>query len=87
MGNWGNDTIIAGPGRDTVRGDNSRIGAFGNDLIDVRDGEVDQVDCGVGRDTVIADRRDIVSTNCEVIRQVLRCDSAATVQAGDELGA
>jgi Ca2+-binding RTX toxin-like protein len=69
VGNWGNDRIVGGPGRDTIRGDNSEIGAFGNDLIDVRDGEVDQVDCGVGRDTVIADRRDIVSTNCEVVRR------------------
>jgi hypothetical protein len=37
----------------------------GNDLILVRDGEADQVHCGPGFDTVIADHQDVVARGCE----------------------
>ena len=40
---------------------------FGNDTIDVRDGEADNVDCGVGADKVVADALDTVAPNCEQI--------------------
>ncbi len=57
-GNAGNDTISANEGRDRV------FGRQGNDVIRVRDGERDTVDCGPGRDTVAADRRDVLR-GCE----------------------
>jgi len=57
-GNSGSDRIEAGRGRDRV------FGREGDDVIRVRDGERDFVDCGSGRDTVAADRLDVLR-NCE----------------------
>ena len=37
----------------------------GNDTIDARDGEVDNVTCGFGTDTVQADPIDVVANDCE----------------------
>ena len=51
-GRGGADCLNGGRGRDTISG------GSGNDVIDARDGEVDTVSCGPGRDTVRADRRD-----------------------------
>jgi DNA-binding NarL/FixJ family response regulator len=39
--------------------------AGGRDVIMVRDGERDVVQCGSERDTVLADRRDVVARDCE----------------------
>ena len=57
QGNRGNDTITGGPGRDTINGDNNSvctsivcIPGASNDVIQARDGEVDQVACGFGTD-------------------------------------
>lgn len=55
----GSDRIDGGRGRDFLRGD------AGNDLVLARDGFVDRVSCGKGRDSVVADRRDRVSRDCE----------------------
>jgi Tol biopolymer transport system component len=44
----------------------------GNDTVDVRGGGLDFVDCGPGRDTVSADRGDIVARDCEQVRRVRR---------------
>jgi Ca2+-binding RTX toxin-like protein len=74
-GGFGNDTITGGPGRDTIYADVSSSYCnwiqcdlpHGNDAIDVRDGEADQVECGVGQDTVQADKLDTVSTDCETV--------------------
>jgi hypothetical protein len=60
-GGVGADRIVGGPGRDLV------IGGDGNDDIDVKDGQVDTVRCGAGRDRVRADRRDHLS-GCERVR-------------------
>jgi len=57
-GNQGDDAIQANAGRDRV------FGREGNDRIRVRDGARDVVDCGSGRDTAAADRRDVLR-NCE----------------------
>ena len=54
----GRDTVLAGRGRDTVHGGGE------SDVILVRDGERDVVDCGRDSDTVLVDRRD-VTRNCE----------------------
>ena len=67
-GSLNNDTIVGGPGKDRINGDGgSHCSAyectvpFGDDTIDARDGEVDQVECGIGNDTVQADKIDQVS--------------------------
>ena len=73
-GGLNNDTITGGPGKDTIFGDSTadtcnflscRI-AFGNDVIDARDGEQDTIDCGVGEDRATVDAIDVV-TNCEQV--------------------
>lgn len=56
----GGDVVIPGPGGDDV---DTGTGA---DLVWARDGERDLVRCGPGRDTVLADRRDVVR-GCERI--------------------
>ena len=63
LGGVGNDRIIGGPGRDTIEG------SPGNDAIEARDKTRDIINCGPGQDTVIADRIDTVSRNCETIRR------------------
>ncbi len=80
-GGSGNDRISGGSSGDRIAGDagsdrlngNSgpdRIsGNSGNDRITSRDNSRDRVTCGTGRDSVVADRRDIVSRNCERVRR------------------
>jgi hypothetical protein len=75
-GHGGNDRLNGGPGNDILSGDggNDRIvggpgldridGGTGNDLILARDGEVDTIRCGPGKDRVIADRNDRVARDC-----------------------
>lgn len=41
----------------------------GSDVIDVLGGRRDVVDCGPGRDSVRADRRDVIARNCERVRR------------------
>jgi hypothetical protein len=59
-GAGGNDTISGGPGKDTISA------GPGNDTINSVDGVREAVDCGSGRDTVRADRRDHL-VHCEKI--------------------
>jgi Ca2+-binding RTX toxin-like protein len=74
-GGYGDDTIVAGPGRDIVDADASGGDCgplwcklpYGNDTIDVRDGEVDSVTCGAGTDRVTADTVDTVAPDCEQV--------------------
>jgi hypothetical protein len=69
-GGVGNDTVKGGNGNDTIKGgsgNDKASGGEGNDTIDVRDGKAgDIVQCGTGRDKVIADKKDRVSADCEV---------------------
>jgi Ca2+-binding RTX toxin-like protein len=62
-GGAGNDQLLGGRGRDLLYGD------AGNDTISARDGVRDTIHCGTGRDTVIADKIDRVSRDCEVVRR------------------
>jgi uncharacterized repeat protein (TIGR01451 family) len=62
LGGSGNDRLVGGPGRDDLQG------GLGNDRIESRDGVREVVNCGAGRDTVLADRLDVVR-NCEVVRR------------------
>lgn len=57
----GDDTITGGSGDDELSG------GPGDDLMRARDGLVDVVRCGPGRDRVVADRRDLVKRDCERI--------------------
>lgn len=76
-GGFNDDTIVGGPGRDRVSGDVSGGDCgpawckypYGNDTIDVRDGEVDSVLCGPGSDTVEADPGDTIANDCETVRR------------------
>jgi hypothetical protein len=70
-----NDTIIGGPGKDRILGDESDTGCtwapeyclvFGNDTIDTRDGERDDINCGPGTDRLLADSID-VHAGCETV--------------------
>jgi Ca2+-binding RTX toxin-like protein len=74
---FGNDTIVGGPGRDIINADRAGRcnemhcdlpgGALGDDTIDVRDGEVDTVACGIGNDKVVADASDSIAADCEQV--------------------
>jgi hypothetical protein len=48
------------------------LAASGNDVIRLRGGGRDAVACGPGRDTVYADRRDVVSSDCERVLRAKR---------------
>lgn len=61
VGTTGDDRITVRP---PVRSVWARAGA---DHIDARDGHRETIDCGAGRDTVVADRDDRLR-NCEVVR-------------------
>jgi Ca2+-binding RTX toxin-like protein len=73
-GGHGNDTVTGGPGRDTIYGDATSSHCswysckipWGNDTVQARDGEVDNIDCGIGTDTAIVDANDVVA-NCETV--------------------
>jgi RTX calcium-binding nonapeptide repeat (4 copies)/WD40-like Beta Propeller Repeat len=62
-GDAGSDTIIGGAGRDAI------FGGTGNDTIRADDGELDNIDCGPGKDTVVADKLDKVKGREKVARR------------------
>ena len=72
LGSEYGELICGRRGRDRIEpmagGDRIRAGA-GNDLVFARDNELDIVSCGPGRDRVYADRRDVVSRDCEQVRR------------------
>lgn len=55
----GNDRIRPGAGRDAI------YAGAGDDVVHARDGAVDRVFCGTGKDAAIADRNDRVGRDCE----------------------
>ncbi|HEY8585001.1 MAG TPA: calcium-binding protein [Capillimicrobium sp.] len=59
-GSAGNDQLVGGTGRDDIDGDR------GNDTINALDRNIDDVNCGPGRDSVRADKNDRLS-NCEQV--------------------
>ena len=68
-------TAIGDPEGDELSG-----AATARDLFLVRDGEVDLVHCGEGRDRVIADQFDQVDNDCE---RVIRRDITSLDQVED----
>lgn len=64
LGGTGNDRLLGGLGRDILQG------GPGDDRLESRDGVRDQLSCGLGkRDIAIADRRDVVGRDCEIVRR------------------
>jgi Ca2+-binding RTX toxin-like protein len=71
-GRGGADALYGGSSSDRIRGGrgNDRlVGRRGADLLLARDNAWDAINCGSGRDTVVADRGDQVSRNCERVRR------------------
>jgi len=73
-GGTGRDRLIGGSGGDEIYGGRGQDKVFGNDGDDyinvADDGQVDEVDCGAGTDTVVYDWNgltdiDIIDSNCE----------------------
>lgn len=68
-GGAGDDRIYGGPGNDVITGGagaDRLFGGPGSDTIYAADGERDFIDCGAGRDRVVADPFD-QTVNCEVV--------------------
>lgn len=78
FGLGGVDTMIGGKGNDRIFGHGGRDSFYGGDNDDYIDAvffeeafpESDFIDCGAGFDTVKADRRDSVLSNCEKVIRV-----------------
>ena len=70
FGLGGGDRLFGGPGSDHLDGGGGRdvleAGA-GSDVLATRDGAIDMVRCGTGRDRVTADRADRVAADCELV--------------------
>ena len=62
-GGTGNDRLLAGAGR------NRLSGGPGKDRLRARNGKVDRLRCGSGRDRVVADSEDRVASDCERVRR------------------
>jgi hypothetical protein len=72
IGGRGDDTLLGGAGKDRISGGPGAdviAAGLGNDVVRVRDGAVDQVNCGPGHDRVIADPQDQVAGDCEVVQR------------------
>ena len=67
----GRDRLAGGDGDDTLtalgRARDSVFAGTGDDVVRARGGGRDRIRCGDGADTVIADSRDIVSSDCETV--------------------
>lgn len=68
-GGFGNDVLDGGAGVDQFNGDRTEANviAIGNDQIRARDGNAEQVSCGIGSDTAQVDASDVVDATCETI--------------------
>lgn len=60
-GGEGDDELYGGPGRDLL------LGGEGDDFIEARDGVVEYVDCGPGKDTAGVDAGDRLAPGCETV--------------------
>lgn len=81
-GGRGHDELHGGPGDDTLVGGFGRdrlFGGFGADRVFASDWRRDAIDCGPGRDLVIADGFDRIADDCEVVRGNEESVAPATV--------
>jgi Ca2+-binding RTX toxin-like protein len=70
-GRGGTDVLRGGGGRDRISGGKKfdRIdGERGSDRINARDGQPDEIDCGLGRDVATVDRHEDGVFDCEHLR-------------------
>lgn len=69
----GSNLVKSGAGNDTIKskGKDTIFSGAGDDTINVRNGKANFVNCGAGRDVVLADpaNLDLVSNSCEVVRR------------------
>jgi Ca2+-binding RTX toxin-like protein len=66
LGGKGPDRIAGGPGPDQLNmRDGVEQGSPGNDVINARNGQLDEIDCGAGDDTVYVDREEDGVYDCE----------------------
>ena len=80
LGDAGNDRLLGGAGRDELDGDLGNdsltggpakdrfFGFVGRDRIDAVDGVKETIDCGMGRDSVKADKKDKLK-HCEKVKR------------------
>jgi hypothetical protein len=68
VGGFGDDVLDPGPGVDTVDADRQTDEGFaaGNDRVSARDGERDQIGCGIGADVAVLDPDDAADA-CEQV--------------------
>ncbi len=68
-GGFGNDVLDGGAGVDQFNGDRTETNVFavGNDQIRARDGNSEQISCGLGSDTAQVDASDVVDASCESV--------------------
>lgn len=66
-GSTGDDFVDGGPGTDQIYGDSAYLEAGGADTLVSRDGERDEVTCGVGFDVVTADTLDVLFLECDQV--------------------
>jgi hypothetical protein len=70
LGGAGDDEAFGGPGSDELfddQGADALAGGSGNDRFSARDRRADRIDCGPGKDIVIADPRDDIARSCEIV--------------------
>jgi dipeptidyl aminopeptidase/acylaminoacyl peptidase len=68
FGGTGNDVLRGGSYHDRIDGGRGRdrlLGGSGSDILGAVDGARDVIDCGPGRDIVVAERRDRIGRDCE----------------------
>lgn len=71
-GGSGNDRVLGGVGSDRLFGSRGRDrlwGGGGPDVLRIRGGGRDVAACGRGKDRVVADRRDRVGKDCEIVER------------------
>ena len=62
--------MTGGPGQDQFNElDGVPLGGAGNDVIDARDGEEDEINCGDGNDVAIVDASEEGVVDCEVVKE------------------
>ena len=84
-GGFGNDVLDGGAGVDQFNGDRTETNviAIGNDQIRARDGNAEQVNCGIGSDTAQVDASDVVDSSCESIDRAGAADRLRRQDARD----
>jgi hypothetical protein len=68
-GGFGPDVLDGGAGVDQFVGDKTErdVIASGNDTIRARDGNAEQINCGIGSDSAVVDTADVVDPSCEAV--------------------